>query len=172
MSKMTSPHQGLHGELAGDSINGNRLLRVHPTDVYDDGDKSKDNEAKSTSMDSDDSKSKHDDSKSKSVEFNSKKGEERGIIIDSLYQEKYQDWFDEGKTPGEVADNLGLDDFGLLKILSSDVSTMAMSVFTMMLATNLAAAVSVAITKKSTGRSKFPLHQIAKQLVYNGQIYI
>ncbi|KAG6610563.1 avirulence protein 1b [Phytophthora cinnamomi] len=113
MSKVISADQDsvLH-DLVGGMLNGRRLLRTQPTGDDDDASKSKydtSDAAKTKDDDSDDSVT------AKSGKSNPKNGEERGIIVDGLYQQKYEDWFDEGKTPSEVADDLGLDDYGLFE---------------------------------------------------------
>ncbi|GMF25821.1 unnamed protein product [Phytophthora fragariaefolia] len=90
MSTVSSPHD------VGGMLNEKRLLRSQPED-------------------DDDSKMKEDKPEYTVDKSNSKKDEERGIIVDSVYEEKYEDWFDEGKTPDEVADHLGLDDYGLFE---------------------------------------------------------
>ncbi|ETI35196.1 hypothetical protein F441_18284 [Phytophthora nicotianae CJ01A1] len=88
-------------KTAVDFVNGKRFLRVSSTDDYDNGN-------------NDEPKSKKETSTTTNDDANSKKDEERGIIVDGIYQDDYQRWFKEGKTPAELADDLGLDEFSIL----------------------------------------------------------
>ncbi|GMF41622.1 unnamed protein product [Phytophthora lilii] len=87
--KILPSNQSLHHKDARDGLRGQRLLRSQDED---------------------------DDSKLDSTTNTNKspKDEERGII-DGLYQDDYQEWFDDRKTPDDVADEIGYNEWGLLE---------------------------------------------------------
>nr|AEK80519.1 Avh30 [Phytophthora sojae]AEK80520.1 Avh30 [Phytophthora sojae] len=119
VSKVISRDQGVQRQFIGGVADDRQLLRAQPEGNDDDDSKPTDDDQKSKYETSADTKTKSDDpdeyTTAKSGKSSSGKGEERGIIVDGLYEEKYEDWFDEGKTPGDVADDLGLGDFGLFE---------------------------------------------------------